>query len=318
MIEKISKLCNKYFALLVILFAAIGLFRPSTFLWVVPRVSLLLGIIMFGMGMTLKKEDFKEVVTRPKDVLIGVVAHYIIMPGIAYLLCLILRLPKEIAVGVILVGCCPSGTASNVMCFIAGGDLALSVCISSVSTVLAPIFTPLLILLLAGKWVSIPVISLFLDIAKIVILPIILGVVVNKVAGTASRRIVKFLPVVSVLAIVLIVGGVVGANSKKLITTAAVSIGAVVLHNLFGFLFGYLGAKVMKMDETKRRAVAFEVGMQNSALGVSMAMSFFSPLSAVPAAIFSVWHNISGPTLASFWANKKSSAELNSLDKKLA
>ncbi|KOF57375.1 MULTISPECIES: bile acid:sodium symporter family protein [Clostridium] len=305
MIEKISKLCNKYFALLVILVAAIGLFRPSTFLWVVPKVSLLLGIIMFGMGMTLKKEDFKEVFTRPKDVLIGVVAHYIIMPCIAYLLCVALRLPKEIAVGVILVGCCPSGTASNVMCFIAGGDLALSVCISSVSTLLAPLFTPLLILLLAGKWVSIPVLELFIDIAKIVILPIVLGVVVNKVAGNASKEIVKFLPIVSVVAIVLIVGGVVGANSKKLITTAAISIGAVVLHNLFGFLFGYLAAKVMKMDEAKRRAVAFEVGMQNSALGVSLAMSFFSPLSAIPAAIFSVWHNISGPTLASFWANKQ-------------
>lgn len=305
MVEKISKLCNKYFALLVIIVAAIGLLRPVTFLWVVPKVSILLGIIMFGMGMTLKKDDFKEVFTRPKDVLIGVVAHYIIMPVVAYTLCIVLKLPKDIAVGVILVGCCPSGTASNVMCFIAGGDLALSVCISSVSTILAPIFTPALILLLAGKWVAIPVTGLFIDIAKIVILPIVLGVVFNKVAGSASKQVVKFLPIISVIAIVLIVGGVVGANSKKLITTAVIAIGAVVLHNLFGFLFGYLAAKIMGMDESKRRAVSFEVGMQNSALGVSLAMSFFSPVSAIPAAIFSVWHNISGPTLASFWSNRK-------------
>lgn len=304
MLEKISKLCNKYFALLVIIFAAVGLFKPSTFLWVVPKVSILLGIIMFGMGMTLKKDDFKEVFTRPKDVLIGIIAHYVIMPTVAYVLCLVLKLPKEVAIGLILVGCCPSGTASNVMCFIAGGDLALSVCISSVSTLLAPIFTPALILLLAGKWVSIPTFQLIIEISKIVILPIILGVIVNKFAGKASQKLVKFLPIISVIAIVLIVGGVVGANSKKLISTAGVAIVAVMLHNLFGFLFGYLSAKAMKMDESKRRAVSFEVGMQNSALGVSLAMSFFSPVSAIPAAIFSVWHNISGPTLASFWSNR--------------
>lgn len=304
MIKKISTICNKYFALLVIIIAIIALMRPNTFLWVVPRVSLLLGIIMFGMGMTLKKEDFKEVFTRPKDVLVGIIAHYIIMPAVAYALCVFLKLPKDIAIGVILVGCCPSGTASNVMCFIAKGDLALSVCISSISTILAPIFTPALILLLAGKWVDIPAAALFVDISKIVILPIVLGVVFNKVAGKTASRVVNVLPIVSVIAIVLIVGGVVGANSKKLITTAAIAIGAVVLHNLFGFLFGYLVAKAMKMDYAKRKAVSFEVGMQNSALGVSLAMNFFSPVSAIPAAIFSVWHNISGPTLASYWASK--------------
>lgn len=305
LIEKLGKVLNKYFSVLVILAAAIGFFKPKAFLWVVPNVSLLLGIIMFGMGMTLKKEDFKEVFTRPKDVLIGVVAHYFIMPCLAYLLCLLFNLPKELAVGAILVGCCPSGTASNVMCYIAKGDLALSVCVGAVSTVLAPIFMPFLILLLAGKWVSIPVIKLLIEIAKIVILPILLGVIANSVFGEKAKKATKALPLVSTISIVLIVGGVVGANSKKLLATAAIAIGVVILHNLFGFLFGYLAGKTLGMNEAKSRAIALEVGMQNSALGVTLAMSFFSPAAAIPAAIFSVWHNISGSTLATFWSNRE-------------
>lgn len=304
-IEKIGKILGKYFALLVIIAAAIGLFKPKLFLWVVPKVSLLLGIIMFGMGMTLKKGDFKEVFTRPKDVFIGVAAHYILMPSIAYILCILFKLPKELAVGAILVGCCPSGTASNVVCYLAKGDLALSVSIGAVSTLLAPLFMPLLILLLAGKWVSIPVVSLFIEIAKIVILPIVLGVIVNTIFGQKVEKATKALPLVSTIAIVLIVGGVVGANSKRLLSTAAMAIGVVVLHNLCGFLFGYLAGRVLGMEESKRRAVSLEVGMQNSALGVSLAMSFFSPAAAIPAAIFSVWHNISGPSLATFWSNKQ-------------
>lgn len=303
-IEKTGKILGKYFALLVILVAVVGLLHPKTFLWVVPKISLLLGIIMFGMGMTLKKEDFKEVFTRPKDVFIGVAAHYIIMPSLAYILCLVFKLPKELAVGAILVGCCPSGTASNVMCYLAKGDLALSVSIGAVSTILAPIFMPLLILLLAGKWVAIPAVSLFIEIAKIVVLPILLGVIVNTIFGQKAEKATKALPLISTIAIVLIVGGVVGANSKKLLSTAVLVIGVVVIHNLCGFFFGYLAGKVLGMEEPKRRALSFEVGMQNSALGVSLAMSFFSPAAAIPAAIFSVWHNISGPTLATIWSNR--------------
>jgi BASS family bile acid:Na+ symporter len=148
--EKLGKVLNRYFSVLIIAVAAIGLLQPRTFLWIVPDISAFLGVIMFGMGITLKKEDFKEVFTRPKDVFMGVAAHYCIMPCVAYILCLVLKLPKELAVGVILVGCCPSGTASNVMCYIGRGDLALSVCIGAVSTILAPFLMPILILLLAG------------------------------------------------------------------------------------------------------------------------------------------------------------------------
>lgn len=304
-IEKLGKIVGKYFAILVIIAATIGLYYPKTFLWVKPNITLLLGIIMFGMGMTLKKEDFKVVFKRPKDVFIGLCAHYFIMPFVAYILCLLLQLPKELAVGLILVGCCPSGTASNVMCFIAKGDLALAVSIGAVSTLIAPIMMPVLIFILAGKWVTIPVIALGIDILKIVILPILLGVIVNTVFGEKAQKATKALPLISTIAIVTIVGGVVAANSQKLFSTAILAIVAVMLHNLFGFLFGYITAKTLGLDEAKRRAVCFEVGMQNSALGVTLAMSFFSPAAAIPAAIFSVWHNISGPTLATFWSRKE-------------
>ena len=231
------------------------------------------------------------------------------MPCLAYLLCLVFKLPKELAVGAILVGCCPSGTSSNVMCYIAKGDLALSVCVGAVSTILAPIFMPFLILLLAGKWVSIPVMKLLIEIAKIVILPILLGVIANGVFGEKAQKATKALPLVSTISIVLIVGGVVGANSKKLLATAVIAIGVVIIHNLFGYLFGYLAGKTLGMNQAKCRAISLEVGMQNSALGVTLAMSFFSPAAAIPAAIFSVWHNISGSTLATFWSSREPKGE---------
>lgn len=304
-IERLGKLVGKYFAIIVIVVAADALLQPTNFLWVVPKVSLLLGIIMFGMGMTLRKDDFKEVFTRPKDVFIGVVCHYVIMPAIAYTLCLVFNLPKELAIGVILVGCCPSGTSSNVMCYLAKGDLALAVSIGAVSTLLAPILMPGLILLLAGKWISIPALKLFMEIVKIIVVPILLGVIINSLLGEKVQKATKALPLVSTIAVALIVGGVVGANSKRLMATSLLIIVVVLIHNLAGYILGYLSSKALGMGEAKRRAVTLEVGMQNSALGVSLAMSFFTPAVAIPAVIFSVWLTMTGSTLASFWSARE-------------
>lgn len=304
-IEKLGKLVGKYMALLIIIVLVVSLLQPKTFLWVVPKVSLLLGVIMFGMGMTLKKEDFKEVFTRPKDVFIGVVCHYVIMPSIAYTLCLIFNLPSELAIGVILVGCCPSGTSSNVMCYLAKGDLALAVSIGAVSTLFAPVLMPSLILLLAGKWVAIPAAKLFLEIIKMIVVPILLGVIMNSLLGEKVNKITKALPLVSTIAIILIVGGVVGANSKRLMSTSLLIIVIVLIHNLSGYLLGYLSSKILGMNEAKRRAITLEVGIQNSALAVSLAMSFFTPAVAIPGVIFSVWLTTSGSTLASFWSTRE-------------
>jgi BASS family bile acid:Na+ symporter len=233
-----------------------------------------------------------------------VVGHYIIMPGIAYLLAIALQLPPDIAVGVILVGCCPSGTASNVMTFLAKGDVALGVSIASISTLIAPLATPALVSLLAGKWMAINTQSLFMDIVQVVILPIVLGIVAKALFRRQAEASVKALPLVSTMAIVLIVAIVVGLNQPKLLTSGLLILAAVILHNLLGFMLGYLFARMFGMDLAKRKAVMMETGMQNSGLGAALAAAHFSPLAAVPSALFSVWHNLSGSMLATWFADR--------------
>jgi len=241
---------------------------------------------------------------RPKDVAIGVVGHYLIMPGIAYVLAVALRLPPEIAVGVILVGCCPSGTASNVMTFLSRGDVALGVSIGAVSTLIAPFATPALVSLLAGAWMQINTTSLFMDIVQVVIVPIALGIVAKTLFRRQAAASVKALPLVSTVAIVLIIAIIVALNQSKLLTNGLLMFAAVILHNLLGFALGYLFARLFGMDLAKRKAVMFETGMQNSGLGAALAAAHFSPLAAVPSALFSVWHNLSGSALATWFARK--------------
>jgi BASS family bile acid:Na+ symporter len=260
---------------------------------------------MFGMGLTLSTADFREVFRRPKDVAIGVIGHYLIMPGIAYLLAIALRLPPDIAVGVILVGCCPSGTASNVMTFLAKGDVALGVSIAAVSTLVAPLATPALVSLLAGTWMDINAGSLFMDIVQVVIVPIVLGIVAKTLFRRQAAASVKALPLVSTIAIVLIIAIIVGLNQPKIMSNGLLILVAVILHNLLGFALGYLFARMFGMSLAKRKAVMLETGMQNSGLGAALAAAHFSPLAAVPSALFSVWHNLSGSALATWFAGRE-------------
>ena len=304
-IEKISNFMGKYMAVFVIIAAGFALFIPSTFTWAAPKITLLLSVVMFGMGLTLKGADFKMVLTRPLDVLLGTVLQFTVMPLIAIMLVKIFQLPDELAIGVILVGCCPGGTSSNVMTFLAKGDVALSVTITSVSTLLAPVLTPLLIKTLAGTSIDVELFAMFLSIVKVVIVPISLGFIVRKLFSDLVDKIVVALPIVSVVAILLIVGGVVSTNTEKILTTGLMVTVVVILHNGLGYALGYLGGKICKMPENKCRTLAIEVGMQNSGLGVSLATQHFTPEAAIPGAIFSVWHNISGAILANILANKK-------------
>jgi len=303
-VEKLSAFVGKTFSLWVLLFAGAGFFMPQLFVAYKSWITPLLGIVMFGMGLTLSTADFREVFRRPRDVAIGVVAHYVIMPGLAWLIAVALRLPPEIAVGVILVGCCPSGTASNVMTFLAKGDVALGVSIAAISTLVAPLATPALVTLLAGKWMRIDTGSLFLDILQVVILPIVLGIVAKTLFRRQAEASVKALPLVSTVAIVLIIAIIVGLNRPKLLSNGGLILLAVILHNLLGFAFGYLAARMFGMDLAKRKAVMMETGMQNSGLGAALAAAHFSPLAAVPSALFSVWHNLSGSALATWFARK--------------
>ena len=231
--------------------------------------------------------------------------RFVIMPTLAYLLAKGFNLPPEVAVGVILVGCCPGGTSSNVMTFLSKGDVALSVTVTSITTLLAPFVTPALILFFAREWVNISPSSLFISIVQVALIPIILGIIVQKLFKRQAQASVKVLPLVSVIAIVAIVSAVVAGSQEKIAETGLIIFAVVVLHNTLGYLLGYLFAKLFKMDLPKKKAISIEVGMQNSGLGVALATAHFSPLAAVPSAIFSVWHNISGPILATIFRRMK-------------
>ena len=303
-LEKLSALISKYMAVFVILVAVIALIEPWTFKWAAPKITILLGIVMFGMGMTLRLHDFQLVFQRPKDVLIGALAQFTIMPTLAWLLAKGFGLPPELAAGVILVGTCPGGTSSNVMTYLARGDVALSVSMTMTTTVLAPIVTPLLTWWLAGEWVDISLAAMMMSIVQVVILPIVLGIVINSFFAKTVQKIVKLLPLVSVAAIVLIVGGVVAVSSQRILETGLLIMLVVMLHNLLGYSIGFLIAKALHMNVAKAKAISIEVGMQNSGLATSLAMLHFGAAAAIPGAIFSVWHNISGSLAANYLSSR--------------
>ena len=303
-LRKLSDFAGKYMAILSLAVAVAALFLPNAFTWAAPHITLLLGVVMFGMGLTLKLSDFREVFRRPKDVFAGFLFQFTVMPLIALLLAKLFHLPAELAVGVILVGTCPGGTSSNVMTYLAKGDVALSVSMTMVSTVVAPLLTPLLTWWLAGKWVQVSFWAMFLSICKVVLFPIILGLIVHKIFGDKVTAFNDVLPLVSVTSIALIIGAVVGGNASKIMTSGLLVCVVVVLHNMCGYALGFFGAKLFGMDEAKRNAVAIEVGMQNSGLAVTLAAAHFSPAAAIPGAIFSVWHNFSGSIVANLMANR--------------
>ena len=301
---KISAFVSKYMALLVLGFAAISLFEPKTFQWATPHVTTFLGLAMFGMGMTLKTDDFRMIVKNPRDVLIGVLAQFVIMSSLAWLIATLLDLPPMLAAGLILVGTCPGGTSSNVMTYLARGDVALSISMTLMTTLLSPLVTPMLTLLLAGEWIDIPFRAMMLSIVQVVILPIAAGIAINTFCGGFVRRIEKLLPLVSIIAILIIVGGVVSITADKIRATGLLILLAVICHNILGYFVGFFVAHLLEMNMAKSKAISIEVGMQNSGLATSLAMMHFSPVSAIPGAIFSVWHNISGSLVANWLARR--------------
>ncbi|MEK3765518.1 MULTISPECIES: bile acid:sodium symporter family protein [unclassified Solibacillus] len=303
-LQKIGKFAGNTFALWVLVAAGLAIWIPEYFTWIGSYITILLGIVMFGMGMTLKIDDFKLILQHPKGVIIGIVSQFVIMPLLAFALAKIFNLPPEIAVGVILVGCCPGGTSSNVMTFLAKGNTALSVTITSCTTLLAPFVTPALIYLLASEWLPVSFMAMFMSVIKVVLIPIILGIIAQFLFKPIVEKSIDILPTVSVVAIVMIVAAVVSGSRDKILETGLIIFAIVILHNGLGYLFGFLVAKLFKLQYDDQKAVSIEVGMQNSGLGAQLAMAHFDPVSAVPSAIFSFWHNISGPILATYWGSK--------------
>lgn len=303
-IATVSAFVGKTFAVWVILFAVLGFFLPDTFKQIVPFIVTLLSIIMFGMGLTLSVDDFREVVKRPVDVGIGVFCQFLIMPLLAVLLTQIIPMSPEVAPGVILVGCCPGGTSSNVMTYLSKGDVALSVACTSVTTLAAPLVTPFLVWLFASHFLPVDGWAMFLSIVKVGLMPLALGAILQRLLPGVVKAAVPALPLISVIGIVLIVSAVVGASKGAIVQSGLMIFAVVVLHNGLGYLLGYFAARASGMSLAKRKAIAIEVGMQNSGLGAALATAYFSPLAAVPSAIFSVWHNISGALLANWFSGR--------------
>lgn len=308
-------------AVIVLVVAALALFVPASCLWIQTSwINYLLMIVMFGMGLTIKPEDFVLVFTHPKDILIGCLAQFTIMPVLAFLLGKAFGLEAGLLAGVILVGTCPGGTSSNVITYLSEGDVALSVGMTSVNTLLAPLLTPVITYLFLRTTVSVDVLAMFLSIIKVVIVPIALGFVINHFFGKYTAKVKEALPLVSVLAITMIVAAVVSHNSEQILTTGAVIFLVVILHNLLGYGCGLLLGKLLKLPLSKKKALSVEIGMQNSGLATSLAATAFPDLAmaTVPGAIFSVWHNISGALLANVYRrlteDKEQSQKINVSD----
>ena len=300
--------------MLVLAAALLALTFPNVLQQIRPTfINYLLGVVMFGMGLTLNLTDFKIVFSRPKDVITGCLAQFTIMPLLAWVLATVFRLDEALALGVVLVGCCPGGTASNVITYLAKGDLALSVGMTAVSTLLAPLLTPLLTWALAGKTVDVDVAGMLLSILWVVILPIVVGLTVKWIWPKFTEKATDYLPAVSSIAIALIVAIVIGANASKLMAGGLVIVVVVVLHNLCGLSLGYLIGRMLGLSEPKKRAISIEVGMQNSGLASSLATIHFAayPLATIPGAIFSVWHNISGAMVAYLYRKNNTFKTIN-------
>ena len=269
----------------------------------------LLGVVMLGMGMTLRVENFKEILKRPKLIGAGIAMQFILMPAIAYAVALLLGLPTELLAGMVLVGTAPGGTASNVICYLARGDVALSITLTAASTFLSVLLTPLLTWLYIGQRVSVPVVDMMVNIFVIVLAPVSIGLIVNRYAGSRLHPLKRMFPYLSMVAIVLIIGIVVALNQAQISMLALPVVTAVFWHNILGLAGGYYAAKWLGFDERRRRTLAIEVGMQNSGLAVALAQSYFSSLAALPGALFSIWHNITGSILAGYWTHKSKRKE---------
>lgn len=306
---KFTQFVSKTFAIWVVVFALIAAYFPDTFKQIVPWIPYLLGIVMLGMGLTLTFKDFAEVTRNPKAVIVGVIAQFVVMPTLAFGLAKAFQLPPDLAIGVILVGACPGGTSSNVMTFLARGNTALSVACTTISTLLAPVLTPAVFYLFASQWLEINASAMFISVLQMVLLPIFVGLVIRSIFKQKIEQFSQTMPLVSVIAIVLIVCAVVSVSKDRIIESGLLIFGVVALHNGLGYLVGYGISRLFKLPEADSRAVSIEVGMQNSGLGAALAALHFkaNPLIAVPSAVFSFWHNISGPILAMIftWKEKK-------------
>lgn len=302
--KKLSTISNNItqnIGIIIILFSVVAYFLPDYFSWMTNYTTIFLALAMFGMGTSIESDSVKEIIKHPKNILIGALAQFTIMPLIAWFLAVSFHVNTDLALGIILVGSCPGGTASNVITHIAGGDVSMSVSMTVLSTLLAPIVTPLLVYLLAGKWVEVSILAMFKSVVTVILIPVLVGITAKKISPRTMEKSKSVFPLISSLAIILIISGIIGANSEKIAKSGLIVLLIVMIHNALGLLGGLLVSKLFKMDYDKATALSIEVGMQNSGLAIQLATVNFAlnPLATLPGAIFSIWHNISGSIFAS-------------------
>lgn len=283
--------------------AVLAYFVPGAFTWVHGTTqTAVLGVIMLTMGMTLTGKDFRILASRPLDIAIGAAAQFLIMPLLAFSITHVLGLPRGVAVGLILVGCCPGGVSSNIMSFLCKGDVAFSVGMTTVSTLLAPVMTPLLMLHLAGELVDVDAIGMFKSVLLVTIMPVAIGFLLNTAFGRRPGygEAMKVMPGVAVIGLACIVGGVTAAHGGKFMHSGVLIFVAVFLHNSLGYALGYAAGLLSHFSSAKKRTISIEVGMQNAGLATVLAGTHFPacPEAAMASAVSCVWHSISGALLA--------------------
>ena len=303
-LRRLSVVLTRFMGVIIIAFSALALWQPWIFSWVAPHISAMLGIIMLGMGMTLHWQDFSHVLRHPRDLGLGLVVQFGCMPLLAFALCHVFALPPELAMGMILVGTAPGGTASNVLPFIARGDVAFSVAMTAAATLVSLLLTPPLTWLLGGVWVPVDMGGLFWSIVKIVLVPVLLGLLLHHFQRGLVDRLMPFLPLASALGITLVIAGINAGNAQNILSAGPAIFAAVIAHNLLGLAVGWFAACRLRFAPPRRRALAIEIGTQNSGLATALALAHFTPAAAIAGALFSVWQNISGALLSNFWATR--------------
>ena len=303
-LRRLSVALTRFMGVIIIAFSALALWQPWIFSWVAPHISAMLGIIMLGMGMTLHWQDFSHVLRHPRDLGLGLLLQFGCMPLLAFALCHVFALPPELAMGMILVGTAPGGTASNVLTFIARGDVAFSVAMTAAATLVSLLLTPPLTWLLGGVWVPVDMGGLFWSIVKIVLVPVLLGLLLHHFQRGLVDRLMPFLPLASALVITLVIAGIIAVNAQNILSAGPAIFAAVIAHNLLGLAVGWFAACRLRFAPPRRRALAIEIGTQNSGLATALALAHFTPAAAIAGALFSVWQNISGALLSNFWATR--------------
>lgn len=305
---------TRLFPLWAIAVSALAYFVPGAFIGLLPHVAQLLMLVMFGMGVTLSLADFKRVLTRPAPVIAGTVIHYAVMPLAAWLVAKLLHMPPDLTTGMVLVGSVASGTASTVMVYIARGDVALSISISAVSTIVGVVATPLLTRLYTDASIQVAIGPMMMSILQIVAIPVGLGLLINTLFNRTVKRVEPILPVVSMVAILLIIGAVVSGTHSAIASVGLLTIVGVILHNGLGLLGGYWGGRLLGFDKSVCRTLAIEVGMQNSGLAATLGKLYFGPTAALPGVLFSIWHNLSGSTVAGWWSSRPTGVRRTAAD----